>query len=196
MDLPRRAPPALTEIETRDHIPGWLALNGFTRLAEVGVREGKHLQSLLRSKPEVMVAVDIWRDDGVPEHNDRGEKQPTLDRFYEDVCALAKNYPCLRVVREYSEKAALLFENGYFDFVYLDADHRYQSVANDISAWWPKVRRGGVIAGHDYVKAVVGVSKTRIGVVQAVTELAAFAGQAVHTTATRERFASWFLRKP
>ncbi len=36
------------------------------------------------------------------------------------------------------------------DFVYLDARHDFQGVFSDLIAWWPKLRIGGVIAGHDY----------------------------------------------
>ena len=190
-----RTPP-LTAIETRDHIPGWLALHGMTRLVEVGVREGKNLQCLLGAKPELLVAVDIWRDDGVPSHNDRGEKQDKLDQFFAGVQALASANPCIQVIRAYSLDAAKLFDDGSFDFVYLDADHGYEAIKADIAAWAPKVRSGGVLAGHDYLRAVVGLYKTRVGVIQAVDEFVASIGGALHTTAARERYASWFVRIP
>jgi hypothetical protein len=60
------------------------------------------------------------------------------------------------------------FAPGYIaemmDFVFLDAEHEYMSVKQDIVSWWPWVKKGGVIAGHDYVKAWPGVC-------QAVDEL-------------------------
>ena len=49
-----------------------------------------------------------------------------------------------------SSAAASFFLNGGFDFVYIDADHTYNSVTKDIMVWYPKVRKGGVLAGHDY----------------------------------------------
>lgn len=183
-------------IQTRDDIPGWCAAKGFMLMAEVGVREGKHLRSLLRAKPKLLVAVDIWRDDGVPEHNDRGETQAQIDRFYQGVLDIAATYPAVKVVREYSDKAAAQFPDGFFDFVYLDADHRYESIVADIAAWWPKVRSGGVLAGHDYIKAVVGAARTRVGVIPAVNEFRERNNLILHTTAAAERFASWFTEKP
>jgi predicted O-methyltransferase YrrM len=48
---------------------------------------------------------------------------------------------------------------GSFDFVYIDARHDYASALEDIRDWWPKVRRGGILAGHDYVDAMVGLYK-------------------------------------
>jgi len=52
------------------------------------------------------------------------------------------------------------------DFVYIDADHSYKSVKEDINAWAPKVREGGIVAGHDYYLTRAG----NIGVIAAVNE--------------------------
>jgi hypothetical protein len=50
-----------------------------------------------------------------------------------------------------SEQAASLFEDGTLDFVFLDADHNYEAVRRDLEAWFPKVKRRGVLGGHDYL---------------------------------------------
>jgi hypothetical protein len=49
-----------------------------------------------------------------------------------------------------SLQAAKLFDDRSIDFVFIDASHEYQDVKNDICAWFPKVKRGGILAGHDY----------------------------------------------
>ena len=49
-----------------------------------------------------------------------------------------------------SLRAARLIQNGSADLVYIDGDHRHDSVVADIKAWLPKVKSGGYIAGHDY----------------------------------------------
>ena len=59
------------------------------------------------------------------------------------------DYPNILKVKLRSVEAAKLFEDGSIDFVYIDADHTYQSVVEDITAWKGKVRAGGYIAGHD-----------------------------------------------
>ncbi len=46
--------------------------------------------------------------------------------------------------------AAAIFADASVDFVFLDANHSYESVVNDLRAWWPKIRPGGMLAGHDY----------------------------------------------
>jgi hypothetical protein len=50
-----------------------------------------------------------------------------------------------------SEQAAGLFEDGTLDFVFLDADPHYEAVRRDLEAWFPKVKRRGVLGGHDYL---------------------------------------------
>ncbi len=56
-----------------------------------------------------------------------------------------------------SVRAAVLFPDASVDFVFLDAAHDYQSVTADLRAWWPKIKPGGVLAGHDYVPVWGGV---------------------------------------
>ena len=45
------------------------------------------------------------------------------------------------------------FEDASIDFVYIDARHTYDAVMEDLEAWWPKVRPGGIVAGEDYMDA-------------------------------------------
>lgn len=72
------------------------------------------------------------------------------------------------------------------DFVFIDADHRYGPVLDDCCAWWPKVKPGGWIGGHDY-----GQHETGPEVVRAVDHFASMHGLQVETDA----FFTWFCRK-
>ena len=47
--------------------------------------------------------------------------------------------------------------HGLFDLIFIDADHSYEAVREDIIAWWPKVKNGGIISGHDYQMGTPGV---------------------------------------
>ncbi len=55
-----------------------------------------------------------------------------------------------------SDKAADIFSDRSVDFVFIDASHDHDSVVRDIGAWLPKIRRGGILSGHDY--SFVGVN--------------------------------------
>ena len=63
----------------------------------------------------------------------------------------------VNVVKKASIEAADGFENGSLDLVYIDGDHRRAATYGDIHAWWPKLRIGGVMIGHDYCQRLNGV---------------------------------------
>lgn len=187
----------LRRIRHRRDIPDWLKSERFRVLTEIGVRGGDHLRSLLRSEPERIVAVDLWEDDGILAHNDSRTPPQQIARCYESVLRIAEKYPCVEVRQGLSEKVAQEFASGSFDFVYLDGDHTYEGVAADIASWWPKVRRGGVLAGHDYIlrRNPHGLV---FGVVPALHE---FLGRHnlrpwFHCTWPDEQPGNWFVRKP
>jgi predicted O-methyltransferase YrrM len=54
------------------------------------------------------------------------------------------------IIRELSWEGAKHFNDNSLDFVFIDAAHDYESVLKDITAWYPKVKPGGTIGGHDY----------------------------------------------
>jgi predicted O-methyltransferase YrrM len=56
----------------------------------------------------------------------------------------------IRPLRLPSVAAATLFANGSLDFVFIDADHTCAAVQGDIAAWRPKIKCGGILAGHDW----------------------------------------------
>ena len=52
-------------------------------------------------------------------------------------------------------RAVTRFEDNSIDFVYVDARHDYKGVLEDLRLYWPKVRQGGILAGHDYLNQVI-----------------------------------------
>jgi precorrin-6B methylase 2 len=55
----------------------------------------------------------------------------------------------VEIIPEDSVTAASKFSDASFDFVFIDGNHQYLQVLRDIDAWWPKVKSGGVLSGHD-----------------------------------------------
>jgi predicted O-methyltransferase YrrM len=62
------------------------------------------------------------------------------------------------------------FKNESIDFLFVDGDHRYKSVKEDLKLWFPKIKPGGIISGHDY-------NEPSCGVRQAVDEFFTFGAQ-------------------
>jgi predicted O-methyltransferase YrrM len=87
--------------------------------------------------------------------------------------------------------AASHIEAGSLDFVYLDARHDKESVACDLELWWPKVRVGGVLAGHDYLDGEL--PEGTFGVKSAVDSFFGTTGYRVHTTTDDQPWPSWIV---
>lgn len=59
--------------------------------------------------------------------------------------------------KDFSYNVVSKFEDNSIDFIYIDADHRYESVKQDLELYLPKLKKGGVIGGHDYHESWPGV---------------------------------------
>lgn len=58
-----------------------------------------------------------------------------------------------------SVEVAGRFPDESFDFIFIDADHEYESVLADLEAWFPKLKPGGIIGGHDWSNEFPGVER-------------------------------------
>lgn len=119
------------------------------RGAEIGLWYGATFFYLLDHVPGLhMIGVDCWKENTLqlPSHQDQEENRTiVLSRssapHYFDRCRIL-DMPSMTAIR-YVPDASL-------DFVFIDADHSYEEVCNDIREWSFKVRPGGYITGHDY----------------------------------------------
>ena len=137
------------------------APNG-ARFVEVGAWLGRSTaymgQRIVESGKRISFdAVDTW-DGGTdaPENSIlrvelAKQTEPIYDQFIRNMeaCGLKET---VRPVRCDSPKAAEGYEDGSLDFVFIDGDHTQAKVAADLEAWWPKVKVGGRMAGHDIIQ--------------------------------------------
>jgi predicted O-methyltransferase YrrM len=105
-------------------------------------------------KPIKLYCVDTWN--GSIEHQDMDciKNDSLYNEFISNTALLDSVIVPLRMS---SLEAAIQFEDNSIDFVFLDASHEYEDIKADIKAWYPKVKPGGLFAGHDY--AWDGVNK-------------------------------------
>ena len=135
------------------------------RVCELGVYKGDNFQRMIVHQPEVAVAVDLWKDDGIRSHNDVNYTQAELESQYKYFKKKVKGFPNVQIIRNYTIHAAKLYPDNYFDFVYIDADHSYEGSYTDIITWYAKVKPGKFLVGHDYRK--------KYGVFEAVNKFVA-----------------------
>lgn len=139
---------------------------------EVGVAEGRYSAELLRFCPKLTLhMVDPWLQQPLSQWNDGGNRpQPEMDDWYRQALVATEPYADRRVVhRGYSVEVSREFQDQSLDLVYLDGNHAYTHVRKDIAAWWPKIKAGGILAGHDYTKHP---DAETLGVIPAVQQFA------------------------
>ncbi len=142
-------------MKNRTELAKYFAELGFKRGAEIGVLCGIFSKRMLEIIPNLnLLCIDSWL----------GRKG---GRVFPEAVKLLKLYPRANIIRASSMDAAKDVPNGSLDFVFIDADHSYQAVKDDIREWSKKVRKGGIVSGHDYY---VFPNSGNRGVIDAVDE--------------------------
>ena len=118
---------------------------GFKVGVEVGVELGRFARSLVRKTPGLkLYGIDPW-----VKYGDQWEVH-NPDEFYKKCVEDCTPYN-IELIRKFSMDAVKDFEDESLDFVYIDGNHDFEHVTEDIAAWSKKVRKGGIVSGHDYV---------------------------------------------
>lgn len=190
-----RSTPAL--VPRRTELPLLLNALGLVGSAvEVGVQAGGYSQHILRHwKGEHLISVDPWAP-AEPDYVDTANvAEWKHDELYEMARENLAPYGSRSSMwRTTSVEAAPRVPERSLDFVYLDARHDYDSVREDLDAWWDRVRPGGIIAGHDYVDG--DLPQGIFGVRSAVDAFFARAGVPVFCTYLDGPWESWFVIRP
>lgn len=190
----RQGNEALPGIERREEFGDLLNQLGLVGDAvEVGVLRGEFAEILLeRWQGRMLHLVDPWRQlPGYVDIANVGDAEHEAN-YAATRARLAPHQNRYRLVRDLSENAAAQFANGSLDFVYLDADHSFQAVWLDLQLWYPKLKPGGILAGHDFLDG--NLPEGCFGVASAVHMFEQKTG--LRAQQTGSRWPSWYLRKP
>tara|TARA_R110000803_G_scaffold58952_1_gene117279 strand:- start:1443 stop:2663 length:1221 start_codon:yes stop_codon:yes gene_type:complete len=138
-----------------------LDANDNSHFVEVGSWKGMSsvymAVEIINSKKNIKFdCIDLWGTDPDKVYADKKDLYSTFIKNIKPVKHI------INPIVSNSWEAASLYEDRSLDFVWLDAGHEYQDIKKDIAAWYPKVKIGGTIAGHDFTTAP--------GVSQAVSE--------------------------
>jgi hypothetical protein len=122
---------------------------GFNKGAEVGTEEGFYAKQLCEANSALsLTCVDPWiAYEGYREH--------VTDEVYDALFNLAKSNLAtydVTFLRKFSTDALEDVPDESLDFVYIDANHDLPHVIEDLVGWSKKVKVGGIISGHDYIR--------------------------------------------
>lgn len=124
-------------LNNRHELGKYFAELGFKTGAEIGVYGGHYSRYLLNTIPDLkLYSIDSW-----------------MGKYWKHELAARRilaGYPGCTIIKGMSVDVAKTIPDNSLDFVYIDANHTPKCVSEDIIAWEPKVRQGGIVSGHDY----------------------------------------------
>lgn len=123
---------------------------GYLTGAEIGTNRGSYALVIVHNNPKCnLYCVDPWTlYDGMHDFTDANDRE----RCYRQATERLDPLPNVHIVKKFSMDALEDFEDESLDFVYIDANHEWPYVTHDIYYWSQKVRSGGIVSGHDYLK--------------------------------------------
>ena len=133
------------------------------KIAEIGVYKGRgtalwNVELINRGIDYEYYAID--RFEGSEEHK-VSDDIPHYEVALNNLIPIKDK---INLIKSDSIEASQTYPDAYFDIMYIDAAHDYESVKKDILAWLPKLKDGGAICGDDYISGWPGV-------IQAVDEI-------------------------
>lgn len=139
---------------------------GFLEGAEIGVHVGTNARVMFDTIPNLKLhCVDCWKAVEGRTRQRQRRYYRTAKRVLEPEISNGQAV----IVRKWSLDAVKLFERRSLDFVYIDANHNYDYIMQDIIQWSRRVRPGGIVSGHDYCHI-----RPHCGVVEAVKDYTSF----------------------
>jgi len=130
-------------------------------VAEIGVDEGTFSQAIYNiTNPKRYHLIDSW---GTNRYHE-GKYDAVRSIFSSEI----ENGE-VDIHRKLSTDAVFDFEDHYFDWIYIDTDHSYETTRDELKGYAPKMKDNGIIMGHDYVKGN-WITTYRYGVIEAVHE--------------------------
>jgi hypothetical protein len=174
----------------------------FTKGVELGVDRGEYSKVLCDSNPSLhLYRVDPWIPDAYEPNTYINEPPEYFNKCYEETKERLKNYPNCSLVRKTSAEALNDFEDESLDFVYIDANHDFPNFTFDIHNWLKKVKKGGIISGHDFAyfsyRKFNHVKRALIAYARCYRMIPIFVCGTtnVGTRLKRDHFRSWFYIK-
>jgi len=131
----------------RADLPQFFVDMGYKKGVEVGVWRGAFTELLLNAGLTVY-GIDPYLDyDDCPHYG----RQKRVESVYNETKDKMSKYENGHLIRKMSMDAVDDFEDESLDFVYIDGNHKFRYIAEDLFEWTKKIKKGGCISGHDYI---------------------------------------------
>lgn len=198
-DKVRQPPFKMATFSGRENLANLLNKRGLVgTVVEVGVYRGVFAEKFLRLwKGDKYFGIDPWEN--LPEYQDTiSGTDRNVDRAQALTLQQLFGYYRVNFYKSTSQKAVQNFCDGSLDFVYIDANHKREYVAQDIELWWPKIVSGGILAGHDidFPQGNSPIYRWRVEIEPVLREFATANNLIVYVIKEPGYPWSWYVDKP
>lgn len=160
--------------------------------AEIGVAYGENAKQILDHWRGVKLhLIDPWMTQPWDEYTDSTNKIDFDGAFKYCMNLLESHKSRIKPIRVMSDDAVKMYRDGFFDFVYLDGNHSEPQITRDLVNWFPKVRKGGIFGGHDYMDESSDTYQCQVK--SAVDRFVQERGLKLHTTNGDAYDLSWWI---
>lgn len=201
---PHKGNPHKLEGFLREDMYKLFAELGFTTGVEIGIEKGKNAQTMF----EIIPNLKLYGVDSYKQHPQASYAYHAAIRHWDAQYLENCKRQCLKrmkgknftLLQGFSEDMVDEIEDNSLDFVYLDSDHSYDMVMLDIIKWGRKLKKGGIMSGHDYYYEK-DKSERRAKVAQAINDYTAvhgikfYATDENHALMMGDIYPSWFWVK-
>lgn len=191
-EMKNKGLPYIINNYSRNDLPGLFKDMGFSVGAEIGVYSGEYTEVLCRAGLKVF-GIDPWIN--YKDYRKHPKELPYNE--LEDITRKRLNsYDCV-LIKKTSMEALDDIPDESLDFVYIDGNHSFPYIAQDIYEWNRKVKIGGVISGHDYFNGNHNPYWIRICHVKYAVDISAkiFGIESFYILKGRDKCPSWFWIK-
>jgi hypothetical protein len=138
--------------KNREDLPDLLnKLNLTNKGVELGSFKGDFAKNITSKWMGKLYMIDVWRPLSDEEYDDISNHKNHIDAYSIAMNNIKGFEEKTFMLRMDGSEGAKLFADESLDFVYIDANHTYESVKEDIDTWYRKVKKGGLVMGHDYL---------------------------------------------
>lgn len=135
------------------HVSRWkewldfLHASGVKTMVEIGTYKGKFAERICERIPGVrLTVIDMWK--AYDSYKDFEENDLETNAYQQ---AMDRSVQCgFKIIRDWSLEAVKRFKDESLDAIFIDGNHDFRHVVDDVAEWSKKVRSGGIVAGHDF----------------------------------------------